>query len=122
MHSVRIGTVPDHMHPEEFIMATIQTTLAREIGLCYAAAVRDEPYVRSVWIRPIRDYVKIWVETDPIDFDTEGRLYSAARVVDEQFPGVYFELSLANPVLFVPGTQMVGDVITHAALVYERTS
>jgi hypothetical protein len=102
-------------------MATTQTTQARELGLCLAEALRDDPVVKSIWVRPVRDVVQLWIETECIDPPTERRLFSVARIIDERFPRTYFEYFLANPRFYEPGTQMVGQVIPRAAeLIYRR--
>jgi hypothetical protein len=102
-------------------MATTQTTLAHELGVSYAEVIQDEPGVKSVWVRPVRDYFQIWVETEPIDDDAERRLFAATSVVTDRFPGIYVLYLLANPRFHVPGTAMVGGVIPQAAeCVYRR--
>ena len=77
-------------------------------GEALARAIRDVIGHRGDWrVRAERDDIQIWVETEPINADEELPLYHAVQALDTRYPGIYVELSLANPRLFVPVAGLV---------------
>jgi hypothetical protein len=84
-------------------MAVRATTAVHKLTRHFAAALKAEPAVRGLWVRPVRDYVEFWLLTEPIDADAERRLYAAGTDLYERFPDANVRVRILNPRLFEPG-------------------
>ncbi len=69
----------------------------REMGPVLAKVAGWEPVVSALWVSADHEGLHFWVLTDPIDAETERRLYELADALDEHFPGVVFQLHVLNP-------------------------
>lgn len=96
-------------------MAITQNLSAYDVGRRLADEISQDPAARGLWARNVRDYVELWLLTEPIDADTERRLYSVAASLYDWFPGAYIRFSVVNPRLFDEETELVGDVIPSKA-------
>jgi hypothetical protein len=103
-------------------MAISQHVTAQDVGHRFADEVRQEPVAQGVWTRAVRDYIELWFLTDPIDADTERRLYGVGASLHQWFPCAYINFYLVNPRLFDDDTELVGDVIpSQAELIWLRS-
>lgn len=96
-------------------MAISQQATAQDVGRRFAEEVRQDPAVQGVWARAVRDYIELWVLTDPIDAETERRLYALDAPLQRWFPTTYIYFYLVNPRLFDENTKLIGDVIPSQA-------
>ena len=81
------------------MMAIVDHVATHEMVRTFAEAIKDEPSVRRFWawtepsyIEPGRDYVELWLLTDPIDPETDRRLGMAAMRLHERFPEDYIRM------------------------------
>jgi hypothetical protein len=65
---------------------------AVEVGRAFAEIVRDEPYVRELWVTADTEEpgIYLWLYTDPIDMNVERQLVGEPLdLLDERFPREY---------------------------------
>lgn len=103
-------------------MAISQQATAQDVGRRFADAVRQDPVAQGVWTRAVRDYIEVWLLTEPIDAETERRLYGLSASLDRWFPETYIQFYLVNPRLFSEDTELIGDVIPSTAVSIWRRS
>lgn len=96
-------------------MAISQQVTAHDVGSRFAEEVRHVPVVQGVWTRAVRDYIELWLLTEPIDAETERRLYALDGPLQRWFPDTYINFYLVNPRLFDEDTEIIGDVIPSQA-------
>lgn len=80
-------------------MAVVDHVSAHEMVRGFAEAIKVEPAVRRLWawtepghIEPGRDYVELWLLTDPVDPETDRRLGEAAMLLHDRFPEAYIRM------------------------------
>lgn len=78
-------------------MAVQDQVAALDMAGCLAEAIRDEPAAKRLWVSTHRDRVELSILTEPIDSDTELRLYRAGLVLHDRFPDAYFLIDVINP-------------------------
>jgi hypothetical protein len=78
-------------------MAIMQATTAAEIARAFADLVRHEASARRLWVSTQRDYMELWLLTDPIDGDAERRFHEAAVSLWDRYPSAYVRLHIVNP-------------------------
>lgn len=81
-------------------MAIANRATATEIGKAYAEAIRGEAAAKQLWARSHRDYVELWLVTEPIEVGVDRPLYAAEDVLYDRFPEAYIHLHILNPRLF----------------------
>ena len=96
-------------------MAISQQVNAHNVGRRFADEVRQDPAAQGVWTRAVRDYIELWLLTEPIDAETERRFYAVGASIHHWFPGAYVHFHLVNHRLFDEDTELVGDVIPSQA-------
>lgn len=96
-------------------MAISHPVNAHDVGRRFADEVRQDPVAQGVWTRAVRDYIEVWLLTDPIDADTERRLYALDGPLQRWFPNTFINFHLVNPRLFDENTEILGDVIPSTA-------
>ena len=77
-------------------MPGIPAANARDIGQTFAEAVRGEPAVRQLCVRPYPGGVELWLVTAPIDPDKELALHAASRLLYERFPDAEIDVHIIN--------------------------
>jgi hypothetical protein len=103
-------------------MAISQQVTAQDVGLRLADEARQDPVAQGVWARAVRDYIELWLLTEPIDAETERHFYGLSASLDRWFPETYIQFYLVNPRLFSEDTELVGDVIPSTAVSIWRRS
>lgn len=103
-------------------MAISQEITAHDVGRRLADEVRQDPAAQGVWTRAVRDYIELWLLTDPIDAETERRFYALDAPLQRFFPNTYINFHLVNPRLFDENMELVGDVIPSTAVSIWRRS
>lgn len=66
--------------------------LAVEIGRAFAEIIRDEPFVRDLWVTADTEEpgIYLWLHTDPMDLTAESRLLGPSMdLIEERFPDEY---------------------------------
>lgn len=96
-------------------MAISQHVTAQDVGRRFADEVRQDSVAQGVWTRAVRDYIEVWLLTEPIDAETERYFYAAGALLHHWFPGAYIRFRLVNPRPFDEDTELVGDVIPSQA-------
>src|SRR5687767_1398684 len=91
-------------------MATTTTSSAEAIAAEFAAAVRDEPVVRQLWLRCYPERIELLLITDEADDATELRLFEAFATLIERHPSAAIRPRLLNPIYFEPGTDLVDQL------------
>ena len=61
---------------------------------------RRHPAARRLWAWAYRDYVELWLLTDPIDTDTELHLYGVSFELYDRYPKTDIRFHLLNPRYF----------------------
>jgi hypothetical protein len=84
---------------------------AQDVGRRFVEEVRQDPVAQGVWVRAVRDYIEVWLLTDPIDAETERHFYGLSALLDRWFPETYIQFYHVNPRLFSEETELVGHVI-----------
>ncbi|HYI14934.1 MAG TPA: hypothetical protein VEX37_06065 [Thermomicrobiales bacterium] len=92
-------------------MAVTRQVDAQTIGRLYVESVRDLGTVRSVHVRETRDWLEVWVVTEPIDIQNEEPLYEAGVNLRHRFPDASILIRLANPSEFPERYEMLRDVV-----------
>ena|SRR5215212_4519207 len=73
---------------------------AVEVGRAFAEIVRDEPFVRELWVTADTEEtgIYLWLITDPIGLDEIRALYETPMDrMYERFPDGGFSLQILNP-------------------------
>jgi hypothetical protein len=73
-------------------LAAARHARAVEVGRAFAEIIRDEPFVRELWVTADTEEpgIYLWLITDPIDMDTERDLQGTPMdLLDERFPREY---------------------------------
>jgi hypothetical protein len=73
-------------------LAGARQARAVEVGRAFAEIVRDEPFVRELWVTADTEEpgIYLWLVTDPIDMDTERALCDEPLDrLEERFPREY---------------------------------
>lgn len=78
-------------------MAVKHSTSAQAIGRAFAKLLRGEASARRLAVRAVRDYVEVWLLTEPIDGETERRLYNAGGAIHDHFPEARIRFHVVNP-------------------------
>jgi hypothetical protein len=78
-------------------MAVTRQVDAQTIGRLYAESVGDLGIVRSVHVCETRDWLEIWVVTEPIDFVDEELLYQAGVNLRHRHPDAGVLVQVVNP-------------------------
>jgi hypothetical protein len=79
-----------------------KTVTPQKVGQQLARAVAHESAVRRIWATAHRDTIELWLLTDPVDADTERRLYAAGTRLYDVFPEGNIRLHIVNPRMFDP--------------------
>lgn len=103
-------------------MTISQQVNAHDVGSRFAEEVRQDPRAQGVWTRAVRDYIEVWLLTEPIDAETERHFYALGASLDRWFMETYIQFYLVNPRLFSEETELVGDVIPATAVSIWRRS
>jgi hypothetical protein len=99
-----VGSAAD---PERETAAAARHARAVEVGRAFAEIVRDESFVRELWVTADTEEpgIHLWLITDPIDWDEIRALYEAPLDrMYERFPDGDFVLQILNP------SHTIGDV------------
>lgn len=96
-------------------MAVTRQVDAQTIGRLYAESVRDLGFVRSIHVRETRDWLEVWVVTEPIDILDEEPLYEAGVRLWDRFPESGILIRVVNPDDFPTDYDMVRDVVPSQA-------
>ena len=96
-------------------MAIIRQVDAQTIGRDYAESVRDLGFVRSVHVRETRDWLEIWVVTEPIDLLEEEPLYEAGVHLWDRFPEAGVLIHVVNPMDYPEGHDLIRNVVPSRA-------
>jgi hypothetical protein len=102
-------------------MVTHHTVDATRVAQQYADAITAEAGVRELWGRRCGDVVELWLLVDPIDEDSELRLYGATAQLYEDFPDLNLRFHLLNPANFLDGTDLNDLVAADAVQVPLRS-
>ena len=70
--------------------------LARRVGRQYAAMVREQPTVESLWYSTEDDGVELWLVTAPSNIATTRRLWARTGSLLNQFPDADIRLHVLN--------------------------
>lgn len=92
-------------------MAVIRKVDAQTIGRLFVESVRDLGFVRSVHVRETRDWLEVWVVTDPIEPDDERPLFEAGVRMWGRFPEAGVLVQVVNPLDYPEGHNLVRDVV-----------
>jgi hypothetical protein len=87
-------------------VATNVTTSPQAIAREFAAAIRGNPAVEQLWMRPGEDVIELWVITTPIGGDDELSIYEEAANLKRQYSDVYIRPLVLNPRFFSEGTDL----------------
>lgn len=79
------------VRPDE-VGRTLGEELARADGL-----------VRGLWLTTHRGVLTFWIHTQPIDLETQQRLYERTAVLYDRFPSVEFVVHILNPESYAGG-------------------
>lgn len=97
--------------PEHDTVTAARHARALEVGRAFAEIVRDEPFVRELWVTADTEEsgIDLWLITDPIGLDEIRALYETPMDrMYARFPDGDFSLQILNP------GHTIGDV--HRAL------
>ena len=78
-------------------MAIKDEVTAQEIGRSYAAAVSREPTAQRLWVSSHRDYIELWLLSEPIDMDTRRRFFEPVAEMHDRFPDANARFHVINP-------------------------
>ena len=78
-------------------MAVTRQVDAQMIGRLYAESVHDLSFVRSVHVRETRNWLEVWVVTEPIDILDEEPLFEAGVNLRHRFPDAGIQVHVVNP-------------------------
>ena len=78
-------------------MAVAASDTRHEMERTLAEVAGREPVVSGLWVTADHEGLHFWLMTDPIDAETERRLYELADALDERFPDATFQLHVLNP-------------------------
>ncbi len=96
-------------------MAVTRQVDAQTIGRHYAEIVRDLGFVRSVHVHETRDWLEVWVVTEPIDMLEEEPLYEAGGDLWDRFPEAGILVRVLNPADFPAHYDVTRDVLPSKA-------
>jgi hypothetical protein len=91
-------------------MATSVTTSADAIAREFAAAIRDEPGIDQLWLRPYDDRLELRLILKDVDHDTELRLAEAFASLICHYPNARIRPMLMHPADFVPDTVLADQM------------
>ena len=74
----------------------VANDVRKEMGRILVEAVDRSPIVTGLWVSSDHDGVHFWLTTVPIDREEEIGLYELDDLLDERFPGAYFQLHILN--------------------------
>lgn len=92
-------------------MAVTRQVDAQTIGRLYAESVRDLETVRSVHVRETRDWLEVWVVTEPIDILDEEPLFEAGVALEDRFPDSGILIHVVNPRDYPEHYDILGNVV-----------
>jgi len=98
-------------------MAVTRQVDAQTIGRLYAESIRDLGSVRSVHVRETRDWLEVWVVTEPIEMVDEEPLFEAGVMMEDRFPEAGILIRVANPKDYPEHYDMIRDVVPAQAKV-----
>jgi hypothetical protein len=81
--------------PDRQAAAAARHARAVEVGRAFAEIVRDEPFVRELWVTADTEEpgIYLWLYTDPIDLSVERELFGQPMdLLAERFPREYVML------------------------------
>jgi len=84
----------------------------KEMGRIIVEAVDRDLVVTGVWVSSNHEGVDVWITTVPIDMEEELRIYGLDDLIDERFPGAYYQLHVLNQRYF---TRPARDVVPRGA-------
>lgn len=96
-------------------MAVARHVDAQTIGRLFKESVRDLGIVRSVHVRETRDWLEVWVVTEPIDILGEEPLFEAGIVLEDRFPEAGILIRVVNPSDYPEHYDMIRDVVPSQA-------
>jgi len=78
-------------------MAVTKKVTAQDLGRAFAKIVRDEPIIHELWVSDHKPEVHFWLVVDPLDMDTQHRLYYLLDPLYARFPDADFQMHVLNP-------------------------
>jgi hypothetical protein len=77
-----------------------------EVGRAFAEIIRDEPFVRELWVTADTEEpgIHLWLITDPLDMEAERYFYGTpSDLIEDSFPKEYVWVHVRNPRHYVGG-------------------